>query len=464
MVIRPACMDCTENLSTNKIKKNLVSAVNINQLEQKLAQRPLSPLFARLAHEYFSINRVNDAKNLLLKCIDVHPDYSTAYFALAECYLHEQNLPAALEAINHAIHMNPAVATLHQVRNDIQILYDGSGIKDAEKPELQHANSQEAESDIQTDTEIEIPVSALDLPTVDSPTPIEEEIAASTQIKSITAETPILDTVEELSEIPPVEAEDEATAESSITQEITEFLQETEQNNLPTIPAEEIQSSDQDTLIVEGGETTDDSAPVLHEHPEEDQQSSTALEEIPLPTEQMVPDVPEEVPTISQSPIQEEAAIDVPEIGDNAAPEELHASHDRSEEETIIEQESDLTDVSVPASDEKEESVSDYGIEKEESGNELAEPTAQISETTETVTPVESQKDTELQPQPPDDDSRIVSKTLAEIYVSQGEYGEALMIYRLLRHQRPELGDQIDKRIEELERLLHNNPEIPPQV
>ncbi len=438
--------------------------MNINQLEHKLAQRPRSPLFARLAHEYISLNRIDDAKNLLLKCIDAHADYSTAYFALAECYLHKQNLEAALEAINHAIHMNPAVATLQQVRNEIQILYDGSGIKDAEKPELQHANPTEVESDVTTDTEVEIPVSVPDLPTVESPAPIEDEITVSTPIESIIAKTPNFGTVEELSETPPVEAEDEATAESSISQKLAEFLQETEQNNLSTIPAEEIRSSNQNTLIVEGDETIDDSAPFLLEHPEGDQQPSTDLEEIPLLTEPTGSDTAEEIVTISQSLIQEEPTIELPEIGGAAAPEYLDVSQDRSEEETIIKQESEPTDVSVPAHDEKEESVSDYEIKKEESDDELAEPIAQISETTETVTPVESQKDTELQPQPPDDDSRIVSKTLAEIYVSQGEYGEALMIYRLLRHQRPELGDQIDQRIEELEKILRNDPGIPSQA
>jgi tetratricopeptide (TPR) repeat protein len=51
------------------------------------------------------------------------------------------------------------------------------------------------------------------------------------------------------------------------------------------------------------------------------------------------------------------------------------------------------------------------------------------------------------------DAGRIVSKTLAEIYVTQGAFGEAILTYRLLKRTRPELVAQIDQRIVELETL-----------
>lgn len=51
------------------------------------------------------------------------------------------------------------------------------------------------------------------------------------------------------------------------------------------------------------------------------------------------------------------------------------------------------------------------------------------------------------------DDRRIVSKTLAEIYATQGEYGEAIMTYRLLKRDKPSMADTYDKRIEELEAM-----------
>jgi hypothetical protein len=51
----------------------------------------------------------------------------------------------------------------------------------------------------------------------------------------------------------------------------------------------------------------------------------------------------------------------------------------------------------------------------------------------------------------PSIDTRIVSKTLAEIYVSQGAFAEAILTYRLLKQKRPAQSEEIDQRIRELE-------------
>jgi tetratricopeptide (TPR) repeat protein len=475
------------------ISKNPESAVNINELEYKLSQRPLSPLFARLAHEYISFKRIGDAKKLLLKGLNIHTEYSTAYFALAECYLHEQNLQAALEAISHALHMNPAVETLQQVQNEIQTLYNGLTTEDNKKPEVQQPSSPEVESDISTNAEVEIPIFVPDLPLVDTPAPTEDAIHDSTQIESITAEIPTLDREEKLPEDRPTEALKEVIPEPSINQELTEILQTTEEDTLPPIPEEEIQPSDQGTLIVEGSETTGEESPALPDSTEYVEQFPPTIEEIPVLSEPTTPDfietgapvslegtedveqlssTPEETPvpseqpaisaidedlTITESTIQEVPAIEVPEIGGEIPPEELHESTEGS----IIAQEIEPTDVSVPVVEEGQEQLSVDEIEKEVPGDELAEPIDRISEPTETETPIGTHES--VKAQLPDDEYRIVSKTLAEIYASQAEYGEALMIYRLLKHQRPELGELIDKRIEELEKLLHNNPQVPPQ-
>lgn len=50
-------------------------------------------------------------------------------------------------------------------------------------------------------------------------------------------------------------------------------------------------------------------------------------------------------------------------------------------------------------------------------------------------------------------ETRIVSKTLAEIYASQGAYDEAIITYRLLKEYRPERSAECDTRIAELENL-----------
>jgi len=50
----------------------------------------------------------------------------------------------------------------------------------------------------------------------------------------------------------------------------------------------------------------------------------------------------------------------------------------------------------------------------------------------------------------------IVTRTLAEIYASQGAYNEALQTYRLLLKQKPEQRVIIEKRIRELEEIIKN--------
>jgi tetratricopeptide (TPR) repeat protein len=52
------------------------------------------------------------------------------------------------------------------------------------------------------------------------------------------------------------------------------------------------------------------------------------------------------------------------------------------------------------------------------------------------------------------DDGRIVSKTLAEIYAAQGEFGEAITTYQLLKLKKPERSPEFDVRIAELEARL----------
>jgi tetratricopeptide (TPR) repeat protein len=70
------------------------------------------------------------------------------------------------------------------------------------------------------------------------------------------------------------------------------------------------------------------------------------------------------------------------------------------------------------------------------------------------VTPQSIHKAAQDETLPDEDDinNRIISKTLAEIYAGQGEYDEAIKMYRLLKRQRPEHKVEFDQRIEELEK------------
>jgi tetratricopeptide (TPR) repeat protein len=51
---------------------------------------------------------------------------------------------------------------------------------------------------------------------------------------------------------------------------------------------------------------------------------------------------------------------------------------------------------------------------------------------------------------------RFVTATLAEIYASQGEYGEAIEAYRKLAEQRPGSAERYQRRLKELEELLRS--------
>ena len=60
----------------------------------------------------------------------------------------------------------------------------------------------------------------------------------------------------------------------------------------------------------------------------------------------------------------------------------------------------------------------------------------------------------QIRPASIDDEKRILSRTLAEIYAMQGEFGEAILTYELLKHERPEMSAEFDERIRELDVLL----------
>jgi hypothetical protein len=53
---------------------------------------------------------------------------------------------------------------------------------------------------------------------------------------------------------------------------------------------------------------------------------------------------------------------------------------------------------------------------------------------------------------------RIVSRTLAEIYASQGAITEAVVTYRLLLERMPERSQQMEERLKELEERMRTDP------
>jgi tetratricopeptide (TPR) repeat protein len=70
------------------------------------------------------------------------------------------------------------------------------------------------------------------------------------------------------------------------------------------------------------------------------------------------------------------------------------------------------------------------------------------------VPPPEGEEPAAASPLPPPEPAgRLVTATLAEIYASQGEFGEAIDAYRKLAEQRPGSAERYQKRLRELEEL-----------
>jgi hypothetical protein len=155
-------------------------------------------------------------------------------------------------------------------------------------------------------------------------------------------------------------------------------------------------------------------------------------------------------------PVIEEETIDTTEISSEPLQEIPLVQADEVPVEGVISEQADM--VSPTAEVDAERVVHDENEPAAHDG-EIVIPSAEIPE----MPKPQFDAGVGTEPQLPADDYRIVSKTLAEIYASQGEYGEALMTYRLLKLQRPELGEVIDKRIDELEKLIHINPQTPPE-
>jgi len=73
-----------------------------------------------------------------------------------------------------------------------------------------------------------------------------------------------------------------------------------------------------------------------------------------------------------------------------------------------------------------------------------------------TITPPVKIQPTYEVPYDLSEENRIVSKTLAEIYASQGAYGEAILTYQLLKRLKPENSTECDQRIQELQLKLQS--------
>ena len=81
--------------------------MTLQQMETRLARRPSSPLFARIADAYLAVGRIQEAFDLCRSGLQLHPAYATAHVVLAKSFAARQDYVLALEALRIALDTHP---------------------------------------------------------------------------------------------------------------------------------------------------------------------------------------------------------------------------------------------------------------------------------------------------------------------------------------------------------------------
>ncbi|MBI4547260.1 MAG: tetratricopeptide repeat protein [Ignavibacteriae bacterium] len=364
--------------------------MDLVQLESKLSSFPRSPLSVRLASEYLSLGRIDQAKELCRAGLEEHPSYPTAHLILARCFQAEKDYISALLHLHQTLHYNPDAQTLKALRAD----WENFALQQLRRNESSPTDPFE---DVETLHEV-----------------IEE-----TEHKTFEAKT-----------IPSTE------------QEITQDAPEESVEGLETISLTEPKiAADTDQEGIEAEIT-----PSTIEEIAQDSSEKTAEDfAIAYPTEPEIVDTTE----------LETSVASVQELEQDSS-EILHASSETiAPTEPELASPVDVTTVSAPVQEISQHSLETPGENVENLS--LDEPVIGSVSETSTTPPQEPQPHYD-QSVDLSDDSRIVSKTLAEIYAMQGAYNEAILTYQLLKHQQPHNADEYDQRIQELQLKLQSKP------
>lgn len=80
---------------------------DIERLEARLAADPHSPVFAQLADAYRKQGSFEKAIQICQRGMDQHPNYASAHMVLGRTHKDKGDLPAAREAFERVIHLDP---------------------------------------------------------------------------------------------------------------------------------------------------------------------------------------------------------------------------------------------------------------------------------------------------------------------------------------------------------------------
>ena len=429
--------------------------MNPETIERILSNRPHSPLFARSAAELLASGRIAQAHDLLVDGLAVYPGYYTAQVLLARCLAAEGLYADAVAALEYAEPFAP----------DKRLLLKYTGEWRGFLPPPPQTETETAEPPATAGPSPSDVESVLPEQTLPEPSHVEPEAAVLPEAEPAEIVTPpagelisedfspgveVLPAAEqEVPERPREEVLPKAEAGfDSVIHDAPGDAPYSLEDTLNYLEVEELSGEDETELpgetfgeAAETGVTEDDRGFAPERPPEEEfalpgpEQADQAVQQIPPPDENATL-----LPAIVSEPIADVSA-------ETASPEVI-ALPPVTDEQDVVPEEHPEAPVGMNAG-----------------------PVPAVIEPvfSETPAPVDSadQAPTEISPGPapeaapglrvpaaevplPDDEHRIVSRTLAEIYASQGAFEEAIITYQLLKKSRPAERSEIDQRIGEL--------------
>ena len=189
--------------------------MDIQYLETRLTRRPYSPLFARIANEYLSHGRIDDAKELCLSGLEKYPTYTTAHLTLAKCYAAEHNYPSAIQSLEYVKTIFPDSLIVNGLYDEWQGLVHPSPV--IEVPVMYDGNQALEEVPIIEEAPLPVELEPEILLQHILPSPVEKEIAQPVEQQPV-----IHISQEELAQIgrPPTTLSDEGRIVSKTLAEI----------------------------------------------------------------------------------------------------------------------------------------------------------------------------------------------------------------------------------------------------
>lgn len=89
--------------------------MDLAELETKLAQRPHSPLFARVADQYLALNRFDEAEDLCRSGLQQYLHYCSAKVVLAKCCAAKNQFGPAIELLREVLIVYPGCVALESL-------------------------------------------------------------------------------------------------------------------------------------------------------------------------------------------------------------------------------------------------------------------------------------------------------------------------------------------------------------